>query len=162
MTVLGLSKDVKHYGVDQEMRPGVYVPHTQNASSGMSIVARTSVEPLSLVAASRHILRALDPEVPMFQITTRARRLEESLWVRRAYSWLLAVFASVALLLAIAGTYGVIFYTVSNRTNEICIRRALGAQPGQLLREVLGQGMLLAVLGLVLGLAGAFWSAGLL
>jgi predicted permease len=159
MTVVGVARDVKHYGLDREMRPGVYVTHAQIAASGMAIVIRTTRDPLSLVPAVREIVRSIDPALPVYQVTTMSQKLTESLWVRRAYSWLLGVFAGVALVLAIGGSYGVISYTVSRRTSEIGIRMALGAQPGQVLRQVLAQGMVLTCVGLLIGLGVAIWAA---
>lgn len=162
MQVVGVMRDEKHYGLDQEMRPAVYLPHRQMPGNGMGVVLRTSIDPSALAGPARDALRRLDPDLPMFEVRTMKETLDRSLWARRAYSWLFAVFAGVALVLAAAGIYGVISYAVSRRTHEIGIRLALGASPGRVLRQVLGQGMVLVVIGITLGLGATLWGARLL
>jgi putative ABC transport system permease protein len=119
----------------------------------MSIVLRGAIDPRMLTGPAREVLRRLDPSVPMYDVRSMTERLNESMWARRAYSWLLSAFAVVALALAAAGIYGVISYAVSLRTHEIGIRMALGARPDQVLRSILGSGMALVAAGVVSGLA---------
>jgi putative ABC transport system permease protein len=144
------------------MKPSVFLPLRGVPRLSMDIILRGSIEPQLLIAPAREILRQLDPDLPMFDIRTMTERLDQSLWARRAYSWLFGAFALVALILAAAGIYGVISYAVSQRTQEIGIRMALGAQPAQVLREVLASGMLLVSAGVALGLAGALAAVRLL
>jgi predicted permease len=158
-TVVGVVHDTKHYGLDTPMRPGVFQPHRQNAMGAMSIVIRSTVDPLSLVSSVRRMVQARDPELPLDNVTTMSEALDESLWARRAASWLAAIFSAVALLMAVGGIYGVISYGVSQRTHEISIRMALGARGGQVLRQVMRQGSLLVSTGVVLGLGGAYAAA---
>lgn len=158
-TVIGVTRDVKHYGLDTPMRPGVYRPHRQLSIANMSVVIRSSVDPLSLVSSVRRLVRARDPELPVDNVTTMSEELDESLWARRAASWLAAVFAAVALIMAVGGIYGVISYGVGQRTHEISIRMALGAKGGQVLRQVMRQGAVLVCSGMVIGLAGAYATA---
>jgi predicted permease len=160
--VVGVTRDEKHYGLEQEMKPGVFLPLREVPVNWMNIVLRGSIEPQLLIPPAREILREMDADIPMYQVRTMTERLDRSLWVRRSYSWLFAAFAVIALLLAAAGIYGVVSYAVSQRTQEIGIRMALGAQPGQVLREVLASGMVLVSIGVALGLGAAFWSVRLL
>jgi putative ABC transport system permease protein len=153
ITVVGVVKDEKHYGLDQETRPAVYFPYGEAASPAMSIVLRGAIDPRMLTGPAREVLRRLDPSVPMYDVRSMTERLNESMWARRAYSWLLSAFAVVALALAAAGIYGVISYAVSLRTHEIGIRMALGARPDQVLRSILGSGMALVAAGVASGLA---------
>ncbi len=162
MQVIGITRDVKHYGLDQEMRPSVWVPYRQSPTSVMSIALRTAIDPHALTGAAREALRQIDPDLAMFNIRTMSERLDRSLWARRAYSWLFGAFAAIAILLAAAGVYGVTSYAVSQRTREIGIRIALGARPGQVLRGVLTSGMALVSAGVALGLTGAFFAVRLL
>ncbi len=155
LTVVGVVKDVKHYGFDQPMRPGVYVPYHFAPQREMTIVVRSLIDPKSLLPSIRAVLQQKDPELPMFGIQTMSERVEQSFWLRKSYSWLFAFFAVVALTMALGGIYGVISYAVSQRTNEIGIRMALGAQRIDVLRLVLRHGMILAGLGIVIGLTGA-------
>ena len=159
MTVVGVTHDTKHYGLDTPMRPGVFQPHPQRAGLGMAIVVRGFVDPLSLVSSVRRLVHARDPALPVDNVTTMSEALDESLWARRAASWLAAIFSAVALIMAVGGIYGVISYGVSQRTHEISIRMALGAQGGQVLRLVMRQGSMLVLLGVVLGLGGAYAAA---
>ncbi|HEY2013328.1 MAG TPA: ABC transporter permease [Bryobacteraceae bacterium] len=153
--VVGVIRNTMHYGLDGEIRPSAIVPFPVIPHSGMSIVMRTAADPHSLVNPAREILRQVDPDLPMFDIRTMGERLDRSLWVRRAYSWLFAAFGAVAIILAATGIYGVISFTVSQRTREIGIRMALGAHPAQVMRGVIGSGMLLVSLGLAVGLLAA-------
>ena len=109
-------------------------------------------DPHSFVAPAREVIRQMDPDLPMFDVRTMNERIDRSLWVHRAYSWLFAAFAAVAVILAAAGIYGVISFAVSQRTREIGIRIALGARPQQVMRKALGSGMALVAIGVVLGL----------
>jgi predicted lysophospholipase L1 biosynthesis ABC-type transport system permease subunit len=162
MRIVGVKRDERHYGLDQEVRPTVYIPHRQAPAEYMSIVLRGSMDPRSLIAPARRVLREMDPDLPMFDVRTMTERVEESLRARRAYSWLFGAFATVALVLAAAGIYGVVSYAASRRTREIGIRMALGARPGQVLRGVPGSGMALVSLGAAIGLGGTLLVARLL
>jgi ABC-type antimicrobial peptide transport system permease subunit len=160
--VIGLLRDEKHYGLDQEMKPGVFHPYAPTISTVdrndaralryMTIVVRTFIDPKALAGSAREIVRQLDPGVPMYAINTMTEKLDQSLWARRANSWLFGAFAAIAMLLAAAGVYGTVSYAVSQRTQEIGIRMALGARPEQVLRQVLLSGMRLVSIGVGAGL----------
>jgi predicted permease len=152
MPVAGVMRDVKHYGLDQEMRPNVYLPHRFFSRGQMTVVMRTGNDPQAMVSAARDTVRGLDPALPMFRITTMKEQLDRSLWSRRVTAWLFGVFAGVAVALTLGGVYGVLSYAVAQRQREIGIRMALGAQPGHVLGHVLRQGMTMVVAGIVAGL----------
>ncbi len=154
MTVVGVARDVKHYGLDRPMIPGVYLPYAQLRRSGMAVVVRTATEPLNLVSGVREIVRRSDPDLPLFDITTMSDRLHQSLWLRRLYSSLIGAFAAVALVMAVGGMYGVFSYVVGGRTREIGVRLALGAHSSSVLWMVLRQGLILAAIGIGIGLSG--------
>jgi len=160
--VVGVVHDIRHYGLDGVQRPQVFASFAMTPVNGMTIAIRGAGDPHRFTASAHETIRALDPDLPMFNIRTMEERLDRSLWTRRAYSWLFAAFASVAVLLAAAGVYGVISFAVSQRTREIGIRMALGARPAQVMIAVIRQGMVLVSIGLVLGLAASQLSSRLL
>lgn len=152
MTVVGVVAHVKNYGVDQDSRVETYQPYRQNPISGFTLVLRTSGDPSSLTPAIRAAVRSVDADIPIFATRTMEEIVADSVANRRILMTLLAIFASLAMLLAGIGLYGVMSYAVAQRTHEIGIRMALGAQPGRVVRLIVGEGMLLASVGVFLGL----------
>ena len=153
LTVVGVAKDVKHYGVDEEMRPGVYHPLRQSPLEFFQVALSINGDSAPLISQARAITSAMDLELPIYSVQAMTDELADSLWTRRATSWVIGAFSAVALLLAIAGLYGVISYGVGQRTQEISIRMALGAKRRDVLNQILRQGMVLVVIGIAIGLA---------
>src|SRR5262249_51165905 len=147
----------------REPMPECYMPYGQHGFNGaaLSLVVRTAGDPNVLVKTLRGLARVTNPEAPM-KFTTMEAILSENVAAPRFRTVLFAVFAGLAVCLAIAGVYGVMAYAVSQRSNEVGLRIALGASTGSVVRLVLGQGLLLACIGIGLGLLASIAAAGLL
>ena len=156
MTIVGVVNSVKQDALDAESRIAYYRFQGQTPSRAMNVVVRSATEPAGLTGAVTREIRALDPDLPIYKMRTMEERVEASLAERRFSMLLLTVFAVLALGLAAIGIYGVMSYLVSQGARELGIRLALGAAPRDLLLLVVRQGMSIAVIGMVLGLAGAF------
>ena len=151
--IVGVVGDVKYNGVADDVQPALYLAAQQAPIWGMSLVIKTDVtDPLSLTAAVRNEIRQIDPDLPVTEVSTMEQRLSRAMAQPRFRTSLIALFAAVALVLACIGIYGVISYSVAQRTHEIGIRMALGAQKGDVLGMVIRQALVLAVTGVALGL----------
>ena len=155
-TVVGVVGDVKQYGLDKPSASAVYLPHAQYPVSFMTLVARTSVDPVQMIGTVRQTVQQLDPDQVPMQIATMQDVMLGSVQTQRFSMFVLAAFATLALALAAVGIYGVMSYLVAQRTHEIGIRIALGAGMRNILQLILGNALWLAGTGILLGAAGAF------
>ncbi|OLE54891.1 MAG: hypothetical protein AUG51_06020 [Acidobacteria bacterium 13_1_20CM_3_53_8] len=158
MTVVGVVGDVRHSGLEQNASAELYVPYTQRPrrASDMSVVMRTNdVDPSGIVAAARNEVRAINKNLPV-EFEPMQQVFSRSVANRRYNMILLGAFASLALILSVMGLYGVMSYTVTQSTREIGIRMALGAQASDILKIVVGHGLALTLIGVGLGITGAF------
>jgi putative ABC transport system permease protein len=161
--IVAVVADVRNYGVDADVKPEVYVPFLQSApdylsgvASAMTVVVRSAMDPAALTTALREQVQALDKNQPVSEIRTMEWYLADSMAQRRFNMLLLGAFAGLALVLAAVGIYGVIAYTVEQRTHEMGIRIALGARGSDILRLVFANSMVTTVAGIVIGLVAAF------
>ncbi len=152
LTVVGVIKDIKQDGLDSNGVPHIYTSVYQDRGRDLSLVLRTSVAPSLLEPQIRSEVQAIDPGLPVFNIRAMNDVMESSLAQRRFSAELVAVFAVMAVLLASVGIYGLLAYLVRQRSQEIGVRIALGAQPANILKLVLGQGGMLAATGICVGL----------
>ncbi|MGH9411993.1 MAG: ABC transporter permease [Vicinamibacterales bacterium] len=154
--VVGVVGNVHYYGLDATSAPTMYVPIAQDTFSGpIWVVERTNGDPASLAAPARQAVRDVDPLMPTYSMTPLAQIVSDSVAPQRFSVLLLATFAGIALFLAAVGLYGVVSYSVQQRTREIGLRMALGAAPRDVLTMIVGGAMKLALAGVILGLAGA-------
>jgi putative ABC transport system permease protein len=154
--IVGVVADVKFKDLADEWAPTAYLPQSQIPIGSLTIVARASGDPGSLARPIAEAVHSIDPDVPAYNVKTVEDYLDGTIAIPRFNTLLLGIFAGLALVLTAIGLYGVISYSVAQRTHEIGIRMALGGQPGDMLRLVIGQGVRLALYGVGLGLIAAF------
>jgi putative ABC transport system permease protein len=159
VTIVGVSSDVRNMGVDEPVKPEMYFPYQQSVVPyymPQDLVVRTSIDPLSVVGAATNQVHQVDPDQPVSNVRTMQQVVgEEMIWQDLGMK-LLTIFAGLAILLAMIGVYGVLAYFVTQHTQEIGVRLALGAQRVNILSLVLKRGMSLVIAGIAIGLAAAF------
>jgi putative ABC transport system permease protein len=158
LSVVGIAGDVRDTRLESEARPCVYIPYPQFTSSSMTLVMRGASDPKLLIPAIREEVWAIDKDQPVTDVKTMDQYVAASVSPRRFNATLLAIFAGLALVLASVGIYGVMAYSVTQRTHEIGIRMALGAQSSHVIKLVVGRGMALVFTGVAIGLGGAIAS----
>jgi putative ABC transport system permease protein len=161
LTIVGVIKDVKHRGLEKEARPEMYIPYRQPPLSNwnvqsMFLAVRTAGAPQNLIPHLRGVVKGIDPEQPVFSIASMQQLISKSTAPRQFNLLLMGLFAALALVLSAGGVYGVLSYSITQRTAEIGIRRALGAQTADVLKLVIKQGMSYALAGIGVGLIAAF------
>ena len=154
--IVGVVGDVRNQTLNTAPKPAYYVPQTQIPFSQMAVLIKTTNEPRSLISGMNKEVASMDPDLPLFGVKTMREYLSSSVAGPRFNTTLLSIFAGVALVLTLVGLYGVMSYSVAQRTNEIGIRLALGAQTRDVLLMIVKQGSILILLGLTIGLAAAF------
>ena len=155
-TIVGIAQDLRHNGLEQQVQPEFYLPESQAPSSDINIALRTTADTIPLANAMRRAVLAVDSQQPLFDIETMDQRLSSQVAQRRLLMLLIACFALLAVILSAVGVYGVLAYSVSQRTQEMGIRLALGASRSGLLGLIVAQAARLIVGGGILGVAGAF------
>lgn len=161
---MGVVGGVHQEGLDIEPRAHLYLVHAQSPATwfpvrNMTVLLCTGVEPLGLVSSVRRVVARADPNLPVYEVTTMEHHVASSTATERFSMFLQLVFASAALTLAVIGIYGVLSYSVAQRTQEIGIRMALGAEQSTILKLVVGQGMVLVFVSIALGVIGALATA---
>jgi putative ABC transport system permease protein len=157
-TVIGVAPDIQQYQMDNDTPPQsmAYVPYPYGATANTGVVVRTAADPASLTAAVRSEIRAADPGLAIFNVRTMEDLRRLGFWQFRLFGFMFGIFGAAALFLAGIGVYGVLSFSVSQRTQEMGVRIALGAQRANVLRLVVRQGVTLAMIGVVVGMVGAF------
>ena len=156
MRIVGVAKDGKYFSITEDQRPFVWTPMAQDYQSSGILTVRTEGRPESLLGAVRKEVQTLDPNLPLFDVKTLTEHMRFALFPPKIAATVLGVFGLVALLLSAIGIYGITSYTVAQRTHEIGIRLALGAQLSDVLKLVLSHGLKLTIIGAALGLFGAY------
>ena len=160
--IIGVVGDTKMVSIDEQISPAIYYPYSRTPYTSETVVVRTAGNPAAVASSLVQAVREIDPDLPVSHLRSMEDVIARSLAQRRIVMLLLAVFAAVALVLATVGIYGVMSYMVSQRTQEIGIRMALGADRGGVIAMVLTHALRLAVIGLAAGCAAAFALTGLL
>ncbi len=160
--VVGVARDIKYRQIAEKPRAIMYLPLEQNFLSAIVLHVRSAGAPGTVLASVRSTIRTLDPNLPIFDARTIEEHMQTAVFAQKMAANMLGAMGVLALLLAAIGLYGVIAYAVSQRTQEMGVRLALGALPGDLLRMVVSQGLKLTLTGLAIGVAVAFGAAGFL
>jgi predicted permease len=153
--IIGVVADIRNRALNSDPKPVYYLPQSQVPLNELSVVVKTSNDPHALISAATREVQAIDSQLPVFSIKTMDEYVSSSVAAPRFNTTLLSIFASIALVLTIIGLYGVMSYSVAQRTNEIGIRMALGAQTRDVLGMIVKDGVKIVGIGLLLGIGGA-------